>query len=790
MKRIIALTLTACMVLGSLAGCRSKDPDAEAGGGITRAGWIELLAERYSLDESYSSDPYFTDVSSSHGSFTHIQACAEWDMIDKGGKFEPDRAATVGFAITTAVKAVGLDMIANSENGRALSTDDEIIEFFRSSGGAAFADRSVLNTGLTEAQALEILEVAGGIFASLTLKEEFRIEYKPGAREMAGQEVSLYGDMTGFVHMGSVSVGEIIVVPLCVEYPDGMIVRVTSVDGNSFTYETASLFDAVEDISLRGTFTPEIVGFTMEEGVELVNDDDTPFTLSANSGVSDTPVIQTLAMSGGGGITATPLASVPGNFTIKLKDGIVPGLTGSLKFSKLTFSADIPTIWGFDYNIEVYDPTQVYALHGFYLDYVLSAELALTGKLQTGDAKTGDIKIGEIKLSFKKIVGVTLGVYLTIGAEGKVSVTFGLPVRHGMEFKTGADPKPVFHTGAGSIKSKAEAKAFIYMGPKASIAFVGGIVKIGELGSKTGIEILAKPNEYLCLDVTTYMPLNLSAKLDFKIAEKTIAAGWSWEKKIWTEKHSPRKESYHIEDWEIVPECTVGSGLSILVLDDETRYTIAGASVWLRSAADVARPFEDNSNTDEVGFVRYRNIVPGDYKAEVSAPGYKTKVTHITLEEIKDEITFYTIMLEKDEDEPPPPSIRIDEDIIYEDSGEDMYYLHINFYSAETGQLLDDLFYYNIVTLTNVENGIEITDYMDEFFGYKEEYGDFRWSVGSHNPGVLHDGTYSIVFSNFWTVPIQFLIIVVLEGQEIMLEFTALPSKRAIRNVYISDLLP
>jgi hypothetical protein len=25
---------------------------------ITRAGWIELLAERYSLDDSYSNDPY------------------------------------------------------------------------------------------------------------------------------------------------------------------------------------------------------------------------------------------------------------------------------------------------------------------------------------------------------------------------------------------------------------------------------------------------------------------------------------------------------------------------------------------------------------------------------------------------------------------------------------------------------------------------------------------------------------------------------------------------------------
>ena len=110
---------------------------------ITRTEWIAMLADQEGYTDCKNDKSYFDDINQSNDNFKKIQACAEWEILDKGGSFLPNDKATTEFAVITAVKSIGLQFI--SANDKPIRTDSEIIHFYKEKTGDRFDNQSYID---------------------------------------------------------------------------------------------------------------------------------------------------------------------------------------------------------------------------------------------------------------------------------------------------------------------------------------------------------------------------------------------------------------------------------------------------------------------------------------------------------------------------------------------------------------------------------------------------------------------------------------------------------------------
>ena len=79
---------------------------------LSRADYIGLVGQTFGFDDFEAKENFYSDVSSDNAYYKNIQACAEWKVIPALGNFEPDKDASLEFALATAVKAIGLPSLS------------------------------------------------------------------------------------------------------------------------------------------------------------------------------------------------------------------------------------------------------------------------------------------------------------------------------------------------------------------------------------------------------------------------------------------------------------------------------------------------------------------------------------------------------------------------------------------------------------------------------------------------------------------------------------------------------
>ncbi len=546
MKRFVHYLLTIVLLLSALSlhGC---------GGGnesriITRGEWIKNLANVFGLTETMNPDPVYSDIIEDSEFFQVVQACAEWDILEGGEKFNPNENADVNFAIVTAVKAIGLDRIEKSVDGEKLETEDDIIDYFDDHCDVSYLSGS----NLYEDTANEILTEINELYGSMELKQFQDVAYQDKVKTVTEEDIKFSADgETATILKGNFNVGDIVIIEPSQTYPEGKYAKLTSKNDKTFHYEQPALEEIFEHITMYGSYEPEIVGVVpMSDDVQIefndadeqsYQDEDMQIeSLSTNDYVIPTKSYKikdlNLTMNAGG-----DNANITGNL--------------SLKNIKATVDLDIKPSWkGLDIKrAEVLVSDTVAA--------------GLTVNVSEKSSFNKSFPAAKVTATLWGAITVNMDMAVKVGFDGEASIVWSIDTKEGITYASGKTPKFVSQGSNSGIDAEIHAKANFNPSVKGTLKIAG--FSVANVGAVTGLNASADGKastreEINCTDVQAYVPLSLFVNQNDSILGK-MKLGKTWT--IWSAGSSPFQKSWHIENNQVVPECTKGDEKE----EDETK---------------------------------------------------------------------------------------------------------------------------------------------------------------------------------------------------------------------------
>ncbi len=554
MKRLVAVMLVACMTVGSvlgLSGCEQKQLEV-----MTKGQWAQKIAQALQMDSSEVTEQIYADVGKDSTYFNAVQNCAAWDIFDKNGNFEPDKEATVDFAIASAIRAVGEDKIARSSYAKTLQTDDDRIDFFHS-----ISDMDYISGGaLYPEWADQIIQDMNTVFSSLELKQQQDIGLKDQCVEAGDHDVIFSADgKTGTIQNDELSVkkGNILVVNPSVLYPEGKTAKITAVKGKRFTYVAPSGEEVLDHVKVSGTYKPKIIGVVpMSDDVEIqeINGSTAvaqkcPVTSSHAGSLMYVPEVQnkTLAAASlddlqigikGEGEKEKSGTASGGAIQGGSAKGSIAAMVG-IKDIKVT--ADIETDW--------LTVKRAYAA----IDSTLNANFHMEGSCE---AKTKPLI--DVMLSLAGGITLEFQASITMGASGDVTIDWSQPTTIGVEYQKGKGSRFIADTPGGNLTAEANAEAYVAPGLKGIFKVLG--FSVASCGAQSGVQVKlnakAETNKsYYCINLKGYVPLScfVGGQGDETLLGR-LGVKKSWT--IWDENTSKFKKEMHIENGKLVKECT------------------------------------------------------------------------------------------------------------------------------------------------------------------------------------------------------------------------------------------
>ena len=534
-KRIIALLLVLVMTIGLLSGC-GKGTSVHI---YTRGEWINELASIFSMDSYSDASPRYSDLSPNDSCFAAVQACVEAEVLSGEGAFEPNERADVQFAIVTAVKAIGLDYIAKSVDGKELKTDDEIVDYFNERTGIKYISGSALYMDT----AAEIVEQVEEIYSTMTLAQTQDIKYCDRVFELEEEQVLLYPDgETASIDVQFIQEGDIYYIKPCARYPQGKNMKVVSYSGNTITYEEPACYELFESMQMTGTYDLNVLSVTpLSEGV----------TVTGINGV--TPTATTNGENGIVYLTSadahqlkTGDAKVEFKISEQFKSGNASvSVSGTVKLVDLDATVDVLmyTVMG----VELPVVEQVL----FRVDETIEADLSITGELSKS------IDLARIPCEFCG-VGVDFVLSVKIGIEGKISFIWTVETSQSIEYTNYVlwQTKKLDATAKKPQFKDVEVKVAGYVRAtvKAEIVFMG--FGVANTGVTFGVEATAKwkASHPECMDAACYLSGNAFVGAE---SEETLLGklGVKASITIWDSESSPLRKAWHFENGDQVEEC-------------------------------------------------------------------------------------------------------------------------------------------------------------------------------------------------------------------------------------------
>ncbi len=541
MKRLVAVMLVACMTVGSvlgLSGCEQKQLEV-----MTKGQWAQKIAQALQMDSSEVTEQIYADVGKDSTYFNAVQNCAAWDIFDKNGNFEPDKEATVDFAIASAIRAVGEDKIARSSYAKTLQTDDDRIDFFHS-----ISDMDYISGGaLYPEWADQIIQDMNTVFSSLELKQLQDIGLKDQCVEAGDHDVIFSADgKTGTIQNDELSVkkGNILVVNPSVLYPEGKTAKITEVKGKRFTYVVPSGEDVVDHVKLSGTYKPKLIGVVpMSDDVEIqgINGSTAvaqkcPVTSSYAGSLMYVPEVQNKTLA------ATSLDDLQIGIKGEGEKGSAKGsIAAAVGIKNIKVTADIETDW--------FTVKRAYAA----IDSTLNANFHMEGSCKP---KTKPLAV--VILSLSGAVTLEFQTSITMGASGDVTIDWSQPTTIGVEYQKGKGSRFIADTPGGNLTAEANAEAYVTPGLKGIFKVLG--FSVASCGAQSGVQVKLNAKAetkkaYYCINLKGYVPLSCFVGGEGEetlLGKLGVKKSWT----IWNEENSKFKKEMHIENGKLVKECT------------------------------------------------------------------------------------------------------------------------------------------------------------------------------------------------------------------------------------------
>ncbi|MCM1103358.1 MAG: hypothetical protein NC409_04550 [Clostridium sp.] len=540
-----------------LTGCGSNDraTDAESTGGvISRAEYIGMLGEGFGYDSYVSETDLFSDVPSSNDHYAEIQAAAEWQIIDAGTAFEPDEPATLGFALESAVRAIGTDEIAAS--GASIDLNS-LAQFYVDN--IAQIDLSNAETSIDADTARQIIAYAKGYGANLVLPQITEMEFVEGVKTVnSGIGLNADGETGMFAADGDYHVGDIIYID-ATDTSLARAIKITGIDGADFTFEEASVEETYAYLNIQGTFPGKIVeavsaseGTDVARGREIYDEMSAyPMSIESSDGALINVANSAKVDSSGDHIVFTA------NFDVKKNERVEAAANGQLVVGIKNIRVDVKyesAAW--------YRPLEPKMVElKFHFDTEVSAEVH-------GNV-AASIPLGEAYIQVWGPLNIKLMLTAHVGADGNVSVSYTTENVLRAGWRKGAGLGKSFDSNANAdasadaaLTAEATLLADLRIGfKKVSYSVTNAQVTCGAVAAaKTEADLLG--DQPTCVDLQLYVPLKWGINQAGCIITD-ISSNWKHSGVIWDSSNSPVKIHIHLEDWQRTPGdlCTRGEAV-------------------------------------------------------------------------------------------------------------------------------------------------------------------------------------------------------------------------------------
>ncbi len=544
-------------VAAALTGCGKKDSEAASGksleGKLSRAEYIGMLGECFGYDTYVAEEDIFQDVSSANAYYPEIQAAAEWQVIDSSERFEPDEEASLQFALESAVRAVGTEDIAAS--GAVIDLNN-LAEFYVSN--IARIDLGNGEASIDADTARQILAYARDYDFNLLLPQVTEMEFAEGVKQ-AGTGVRLHADgATGILPPDEdVSVGDILYLD-ATDTSLARAVKITGIEGQTFTYEEAPIEDTYTYLNIQGTFQGNVVeavsasdGTYVGLGQDIYDEMKTyAQQLSARGGNYSLVELANSAKvdSSRDHIVFTANFDVQESASLENRPGSPGGGTmqasskGQLKVGIQNIKVDVK------YESKWYNPFDPKVVEcKLHFDTEVSSEIH--GSVATS------IPLGEAYIQVWGPLNIKLMLTAHLGADGNVSISYATENVLTVGWRKGTGLSKSFDSNANvdfeadaTLTAEATLLADLRLGyKKVSCSVTNAQITSGAVAAaKVESDLLG--DQPTCVDLKLHVPLRWGVNQAGCLITD-INSKWKHSAVIWDSVTSPVKLHIHLEDW-------------------------------------------------------------------------------------------------------------------------------------------------------------------------------------------------------------------------------------------------
>ncbi len=644
----------------------------------TRGQWIQLLAEKLNFD--YSSvdieefDYKYADTEASEYGLA-IEMAAAYGILptpDSEGYedpdqdipfFRPDEIATREYAAYTAIKAMGFmgeySISCTDESSLKYPNEDAVAiqqgflslsnNKFNPNTALSGTDKNSIFTAIDTINASTEVDVSNP-HENVTFAEGVIVD---PLRDITDYSLVFNADGTISVtlpnssYTSEISAGIVFILPPNQEYITGVALKAISI--TDIGSDELTIICSEPDISEVLT-NLEFEGIGTLDAGNIVAAEDVICEYDPNGSIEDEDDdLYPLNIVAGGSV------SVPGKlkYTIankKITDKVKASGTVSIEIPDITCKVDasVGLLSGVNLNELVISIKEKIKLTGqieytgYESGYQLTDTRWIPGKVELGRVP---IALGTTGLSIDVVF------FYNVSAKGSASITYTVVSKQGIQVRNGSTR--LIHDFSQSLDSltlKGSANAGIGLALRLNAFKLMDLIGVDAqyglgLSASFTRHITAVATTY-CADATVYRYLTLELDTDtaFGMFIKTVwHTTYSWD----LYKDDTAGDiiggflwKFHIENGSIVDKCTFGVGsIEGYVHESSNDRAIPNARVNLYSGNSLVKTLYSNSS----GNFSLSSLNAGEYTLKVSATGYKTYTSTVTI--AKDQTTYVETLL-------------------------------------------------------------------------------------------------------------------------------------------------
>lgn len=539
---------------------------------VTRYEWLQMLGERFGINEYTNELPYFKDVDSDNPYFAYVQSAVEWQVIDADSAFDGEDYASGQFIALTSIKTIGESKFKICFDTEDAITDDVYIESAVEHG---LVEEEKLKKGFSKEECEQVLENLQNLYFGEFWKDDYsNITYQNGVIELSTEDVL----------QSNVDCSEIVVT-------DNMI--------DSFKVGNIIVFEQ-ENTKLK--FAREITGISSDGTLSL-------------STVELDKVVETFTVSD---ITELTFEDIVNYYGLKENISAVNNLryhqTDAGMVNIAVFSADVNSK-GFKLSLSTEEEGEKRHLEVKITDNAtgISYALPVSDKVETDSEYSAEIDIDKLciggqvsysawngleyaeaavdahatfngAINAKKdrkiplcktpvplgngIVRADIQIYIVLSVEGGISFEAELPVEVSVSYKKDKGLRNFEHNitvEEPTIEANCDAKAMLRLEPTFVVLGCLNVMDTeADIGVSASAEIVTRPNSQICADVSVSFPVMTLSVCGDDDADTIIGnVGLSAEWEIISSDDAPIQKGFHYEllpdkTVQFVDECTYG----------------------------------------------------------------------------------------------------------------------------------------------------------------------------------------------------------------------------------------